>query len=73
MNDMSCSLDTCYLDLCPKIKTLEPPVTFFCDRCGDKPENARCYVTQENKKICSTCIDSITMWDALIFIGCLVI
>jgi len=81
MNDASCSLDTCYLDRCPKIRVLEPLVVFTCDICGksacsapmDELENVACYEISENKRICGTCMDTITLWDALIFMGCLVL
>ena len=81
MNGASCSIDTCYLDRCPKIRPLEPSVVFTCDICGksahsapmDELENVAYYEISENKKICDTCMDTMTLWDALIFMGCLVL
>jgi len=72
--------DSCSLDRCPKIKALEPPFAFICGICGqsvyieewDNANCCNCYETQENKRICGACVDTITVWDALIFLGCLV-
>jgi len=71
---------SCRLDRCPKVTALVPPAAFTCDMCGEwayvgeleYAEGVVCYETPENKKICNICADSMTVWDALIFLGCLV-
>jgi len=68
----------CRLDRCPKITVLEPPVAFTCDMCGelahmDELEGADCYETPNKKNICGTCADTMTVQDALVFLGCLVL
>ena len=83
MNEIMCVSGfpgSCRLGRCPKITALMPPVAFTCDMCGEwaytgvleDGEGVACYETQENKRICGTCADSMTVWDALIFLGCLV-
>ena len=64
--------DSCRFDHCPKITALEPPVAFTCDECGELKDTDG-YETPEKKKICSTCIDTMTVQDALVLLGCLVI
>jgi len=64
--------DSCRLDRCPKVTALVPPAAFICDMCGGL-EEAGCFETPENKKICATCADSMTVWDALVFLGCMVV
>ena len=63
---------SCRLERCPKLTVRVPPAAFVCDRCGEL-EEADCYETPENKKICRACADNMTVWDALIFLGCLVL
>ena len=72
---------SCRLDRCPKVTTLAPLVAFVCDMCGELActgvlENEDCmpgYETQEKKRICGACADSMTVWEALIFLGCLIV
>ena len=65
----------CRLDRCPKITLLMQPVAFTCDICGelvhvDELENAKFYESPEHKKACSTCAGTMTILDALVFLGC---
>jgi len=64
--------EVCRLDRCPKMNALGPPVAFICDICGEL-EDMDGYKTPEKKNICSTCIDIMTVQDALVLLGCLVI
>ena len=70
MNDTFCCINTCRLNRCPKIAEEEPSGIFICAIC-DELINANCFRTQENQKICGTCVDTMTVWDALVFLGCL--
>jgi len=68
---------SCRLNHCPKIRALIPPIIFTCDRCGglihmDELEDDDCYETPDDKRICTTCANDMTVWDALILLGCLV-
>ena len=65
-------IDDCRLDCCPKIRAFKPLAAFICDVCGEL-NGAEYYETPENKKICSTCADTMTVQEALVFLGCLVV
>ena len=70
--------DSCRLDRCPKLTALKPPVAFVCYECGelvqiDELKEADCYETPDKKKICSACMDTMTIHDALLFLGCLIV
>ena len=75
---VSCFPDSCRLDRCPKMKVLEPPVAFLCDKCGESVhvgelEDANCFETPDKQMICSACVDTMTVKEALVFLGCMVI
>jgi len=63
--------DDCRLEHCPKIRSMETPVAFICDKCGELRDAG--YEMPDKKRICTPCVDALTVLDALVLAGCLVI
>ena len=56
-------------------KALKPHIAFYCDKCGDpvlesELEDANCYESPDGKMLCSACVDTMSVRDALEFLGC---
>ena len=52
-----------------------PVVAFYCDRCRDavyeyELDESVCYVTPTHQLLCSTCVDTMSVIDALEYLGC---
>lgn len=74
-----CVPNECYFGQCSRKKAKKPPaIAFMCSRCGedvsvDELEDGNCFETPDKQLICSMCVDTMSVRDALAFLGCLVI